>query len=137
MWIKQVLVAGIGFSAGAAIAAGLFSFIVGLGLISVFADRTHTGRHILLYESAISLGGVLGQLVWIFKIPMPFGPYFLSIYGVASGMFVGCWSLALAEILNIFPIFVRRLRLKTGLFWLILGMALGKGLGATLLIFRK
>ena len=34
-------------------AGGLFSFIVELGVISDFADRTHTANHILLYEDAV------------------------------------------------------------------------------------
>ena len=44
MWASQVLLAVIGISAGMAVAAGLFSFIVELGVIADFADRTHTGK---------------------------------------------------------------------------------------------
>ena len=47
MWAAQVLLAVIGISAGMAVAAGLFSFIVELGVIADFADRTHTGEKIL------------------------------------------------------------------------------------------
>ena len=50
MWVEQVLLGVIGFASGAVIAGGLFSFLIGLGLVSIFADRTHTGRQILLYE---------------------------------------------------------------------------------------
>ena len=45
MWeiFRQILLALLGLSAGFAAAAGLFSFIIGLGVVSDFADRTHTG----------------------------------------------------------------------------------------------
>lgn len=43
MWIKQMILVVLGLSAGVAVAGGLFSFIVGLGVVSEFADRTHTG----------------------------------------------------------------------------------------------
>ena len=60
MWMQQLWLAVIGLSAGAVVAGGVFSFIIGLGVVSDFADRTHTGEHIRLYEDAIALGGILG-----------------------------------------------------------------------------
>ena len=51
MWIRQILVAVVGLASGFAVAAGLFSFIIGLGVVSDFADRTHTGKHVMLYFS--------------------------------------------------------------------------------------
>ena len=47
MWIRQILLAVIGLGAGFGVAAGLFSFIIGLGVVSDFADRTHTGDKVL------------------------------------------------------------------------------------------
>ena len=73
MWIRQILVAVIGLASGFAVAAGLFSFIIGLGVVSDFADRTHTGEHVMLYEDAIVVGGILGNLLFVFKIHIPGG----------------------------------------------------------------
>ena len=41
----------IGLSAGFTVAAGLGAFMIELGVISDFADRTHTGEHVLLSVS--------------------------------------------------------------------------------------
>ena len=49
MWGKQFLLALIGLSAGITVAAGLFSFVISLGVVYVFGDRTQTGRQVLLY----------------------------------------------------------------------------------------
>ena len=49
MWWRNVFLALIGISAGMVVAGGVFSFIVELGVISDFADRTHTAKHILFY----------------------------------------------------------------------------------------
>ena len=73
MWIRQILVAVVGLASGFAVAAGLFSFIIGLGVVSDFADRTHTGEHVMLYEDAIVVGGILGNLLFVFKIHIPGG----------------------------------------------------------------
>ena len=137
MWAKEILLAVIGLSAGMVVAGGLFSFIIGLGVVSDFADRTHTGEHILLYEDSVALGGMIGNIFWVYHISIPYGAWLVPIFGILSGIFVGCWSMALAEILNVFPIFIRRVKLLRFIPYLILGTALGKGLGALLFFSQK
>lgn len=137
MWTVQILMAVIGLSAGMVVAGGLFSFISGLGVISDFADRTHTGEYIMLYEDSVALGGILGNLFFIYQIEIPYGAWIVPIFGLFGGIFVGCWSMALAEILDVFPIFVRRVKLLRGIQYVILGVALGKGLGALLFFFNR
>lgn len=136
MWV-QVLMAVIGLSAGMVVAAGLFSFISELGVVSDFADRTHTGEHILLYENSVALGGILGNIFFLYGIRIPFGAWLVPVFGLFGGIFVGCWSMALAEILNVFPIFVRRVKLLRGIQYLILGVALGKGVGALICYYNR
>lgn len=136
MW-QQIVLAVIGFAAGVAVAGGLFSFVIGLGVVSDFADRTHTGNRVMLYEDSIALGGILGNLFVIYHISIPGGAWLLPVFGLFGGIFVGCWSMALAEILNLFPIFIRRVKLIQCIPYLILGMALGKGLGAMLFFWKR
>ena len=59
--MKNIFLAILGLSAGITAAGGLFSFIIGLGVVSDFADRTHTGEHVMLYEDAIAVGGSIEQ----------------------------------------------------------------------------
>lgn len=132
MWGEQVLLGIIGCSAGLAVAGGLFAFIVELGVVADFADRTHTAEHILLYEDSVALGGIFGNLMSCFQIVIPYGSVLLPITGILSGIFVGCWSMALAEILNVFPIFIRRIKLVRYVKWFVVGIAVGKGMGAIL-----
>ena len=100
MWIRQILVAVVGLASGFAVSAGLFSFIIGLGVVSDFADRTHTGKHVMLYENCIMAGGILGNIFWVYGLAMPGGKWIVPVFGLFSGIFVGCWSMALAEILK-------------------------------------
>ena len=132
MWIANVILIIIGLSAGVIVAGGLFSFIIGLGVVSDFADRTHTGEHILLYEDSVALGGILGNIWWIYQFPIPGGSALLTVFGLLSGIFVGCWAMAIAEMLNIFPIFVRRFKVIRYVPHMILSIAIGKGIGELL-----
>jgi len=133
MWIQNLILTIVGLSAGVIVAGGLFSFVVGLGVISDFADRTHTGEHILLYEDSVALGGMIGNLIWIYNIMIPgneIGEFVALFFGLFAGIFVGCWAMALAEMLDIFPIFVRRFKVIKYLPYMILGVAIGKGIGS-------
>ena len=127
---KQILMALIGLSAGSIVAGGLFGFIVSLGIVSDFADRTGTAKHIRLYEDAVVCGGILGNIVMLYDIPLTTISPLMGVFGILSGVFVGCWALALAEVLNVFPIFLRRINVTKGIGFIILGLAIGKVVGA-------
>lgn len=136
MWAVQILMAVIGLSSGIVVAGGLFSLIAGLGVISDFADRTHTGEQILLYEDAVALGGIFGNIFFIYQINIPGGDWLVPVFGILGGIFVGCWAMALAEMLNLFPVFLRRIKILRYVPRIILGIALGKGVGALLFFAR-
>ncbi len=130
MWIRQVIMGIVGLSSGFAVAGGMFAFLIALGVVSRFAGKTHTAKYILYYEDAAAIGGILGNLVSIYAFPVPVGMAGVVSFGLFSGIFTGAWAMALTEIVDAVPIFSRRIRLKTGLPWIILSMALGRTAGA-------
>ena len=132
--IWQVL---IGLSAGTVIAGGLFSFIASLGIVSDLADRTHTGKYVKVYEDAIVLGGIIGNVIFLLKPSVLVGEIVLVPLGLFIGIFVGCEIMALAEILNVFPIFVRRVKLVKYVPYFILTVALGKTVGEMVFAFYR
>lgn len=136
MW-NQLLLIMIGFSAGIIIAGGEVGLLIGLSIIPRYAGITHTGKHILLYEDSILLGTVLGNLFFLWKWQIPGGLLFLILYGLFSGLFLGGWIMALAEVADIFPIFARRARFLEGLPKVILSIALGKTLGSLFYYYKE
>ena len=135
MWVKEIVLGVIGLSSGLFIAGGLFAFIASLGVVSDIADRTHTGSKILLYEDAATLGGIVGNLFFIYQLNIPGGVLFQMLYGTFAGIFVGCWALSLADTLNVFPIFIRRVKLVRCIPYIILGIAIGKGIGSLIYFY--
>ncbi len=130
MWGNQIFMAIIGLSGGFVVAGGLFGLIVGLGVISDLADRTHTANRVHLYEDAVALGGVCGNIVQLYLLQVSYSAVWLSLFGLFAGIFTGCWAMALTEILNVFPIFVRRGKLIRAVSYIILSIAIGKGMGS-------
>ena len=118
MLIEHIFLGFCGLAAGLAVSAGTFAFLIVIGVI-------------LHFENAVILGGICGNLASVFlQIRIPFGPALLCVYGISAGIFVGSIAVALAEILNTFPITFRRMGLKVGLFWVMLAMAAGKVAGS-------
>ena len=60
----------------------------------------------------------------------------MGIFGLASGIFVGCLVMSLAETLKALPVINRRIGLAVGLQYVILAVALGKMAGS-LVYFAK
>lgn len=129
-WIKEIFLGFIGLASGTAVSAGVFSFIITVGVVPRIIGKSRTATDIVLYENAVILGGVAGNIFALFHIQLNFGIWLVMLYGLSAGIFVGCLAVALAEILNTFPIMFRRFGIKEGLSWIMLFMALGKMAGA-------
>ena len=91
----------------------------------------------MFYEDCIALGGILGTLFFVYHIAIPYGTILVPIFGIFAGIFVGCWAMALTEILNLFPIFIRRVKLIRCIPYLILGIAFGKGIGSIIFFYNR
>lgn len=122
----------IGFCSGALVAGGYIALVVKVGIITRMAARTKTASYSRWYEDMLVCGALLGNLYSIFRWRLPGKWLFLVPYGFFSGIFAGCLAIALAEIVNAFPIFSRRIRLKEGLSWIVTSLALGKLMGTLL-----
>lgn len=127
MWIKHVLLGFLGLVFGLSVATGNFALAVKLGIIPQMAGRSKTAKHIITYENALILGGTCGNILSVFtNIRFPAGHLFLAAFGICAGIFVGCMAVALAEIIDAYPILYRRMHLKIGLEWMVGMIAIGK-----------
>ena len=137
MFLKEAALFFIGISAGGVIAAGIFAFLAIIGVFPRLIMVTGTGRHIILCETVLILGGILGNIMSLHQVPsMPGGPVALVIWGLSMGLFVGCLVMSLAETLKAVPVLSRRIRLSVGLQYLIAAIAAGKFAGS-ILYFMK
>jgi len=153
MWMKYLITifACLGF--GLLSSGGVFTVFVTVGLVPRFADKTHTAKKIVLYENCIVAGAILGCLFSVypdmikefggkaalFMVPNweVWGSLLLSVFGIFAGMFVGCFAIAIAEMLNTIPIFTRRISLGKGVGIVMLCLALGKTVGALVYFYLR
>lgn len=133
----HLIMALIGFGSGVVVAGGVIALIVGLGIAARYIGITHTGNHLWYYEDSILLGGLFGTFMTVYHVMIPVGMAGLAVLGLAAGIYVGGWIMALAEVVNIFPIFARRIGLVKGMSIIIIAVALGKTLGSMLAFYMR
>lgn len=138
----------LGMSYGLLAAAGVFTVLVAVGLVPRFAGKTHTAGHVILYEEMVIFGTLAGCVLSVFSRYCQFGAWWQQrfpeqsallhgigtlaqgVFGLFSGMFIGCLALAIAEMLDSIPILSRRISFRHGIGLAVLGMAAGKICGS-------
>lgn len=136
-FFQRLVLVFIGLSAGGIIAAGVFAFLAIIGVFPRMIGKTKTQKHIMLYDTFIVAGGVLGNALDIYEFPINAGgTVFLGIFGLAVGIFVGCLVMSLAETLKTLPVISRRIHLAVGIQYIILALAAGKLTGSLLYFAR-
>lgn len=135
MWIREIFLGLMGICAGFAVAGGFVALISMLGVIPRLASESKTANRAILYENCLIFGVVLGNIISLYQPKLPFHSIFLVVFGLFAGIFIGCLAVALAEIINTFPIFFRRMSLRKGAPYVVYGLALGKGIGALIQFF--
>lgn len=135
MW-QQMIMGILGFGGGMIAAGGMVALLIGLGITPRFAGITHTADRIMLYEDMTMLGAVCGCLVQLYELIIPAGYWGLAVFGIFSGIYLGGWILALAEMVDVFPITIRRLKLTMGVRTLIVTIAIAKSLGSLIYFYK-
>ena len=128
---REIFMAVIALLAGAGVSAGVFAFVLVIGIVPRIL-RYSKMKNIILVENIMICGVIAGNIssVAAGTLSMPAGELIIALYGLCVGIFVGCIAVALAEILHTFPIIFNRMKLRAGLGLVVIAMALGKLAGA-------
>ena len=135
MWMRSLFLTFYGLCAGILIAASFLAFLSMLGVVPRLAGLTKSMKYARMYESFVALGGIVGTIVFLYRWPLLAGYPLLIVYGFFGGIFVGCMIGALAETVKSLPIFTRRLKIRSGIPYVIYAIAFGKIFGSYLYFF--
>lgn len=131
----KVLMIGIsilwGFASGIVISTGILAFINAIGVIPRLTTKCKVTTHYYAVANASLLGIMAGTIfyLWDDYICLSLPKFLVAFFGLVFGIFIGCLAMALAEILNVMPITKSRLKLKRGMYILVLAFAIGKMVG--------
>ena len=136
MFLKSVFMLLVGICSGIGVAAGTFAFLLVIRVIPRMVQKAKLEHKVIYIENIVFRGILFGTVLslfswkkkWLFTL---LGRSILTIFGFSAGIFVGCLAVALAEILDTFPIFFRRIQLKEEFGEVLLFvMAMGKMIGS-------
>lgn len=136
MFLKSFVLLFLGFCGGVGVSAGTFAFLLVIHVVPRIIQKAKLQNQILYVENMIICGVLFGTILSLFLwskawLPEILGRVLLTVFGISAGTFVGCTAVALAEILDTFPIFFRRVRLDERFcVQLLLCMAIGKACGS-------
>lgn len=128
--IKILSVLFLGLASGLAVGSGFVAFLTVLGVIPRLTQLSKTMKMIQNYEFAIVVGALVGVFASLRDPVIGISAYFLIPLGLAGGIFVGMLAAALTEVLNVLPIFAKRIRLDGKILYLIMAIVLGKIVGS-------
>lgn len=129
----------VGLGSGLVVGTGFVAFITVLGIIPRLVQLSKSKRFLHVFERAVVTGVMFGTYLSFTPFHFKISLIVVSIWGLFHGVFIGLLAAALTEVLNVFPILAKRIKVDQQIIWLMLAIVLGK-IGGSLfqwLVFVK
>ncbi|KHD85825.1 stage V sporulation protein AB [Bacillus ginsengihumi] len=120
----------IGLGSGLMVGCGFVAFLTVLGIVPRLTQLSKSDHLVQYYEWAIVLGVVLGTWTELRNIVLHLGGIISIPIGLFSGIFVGMLAAALTEVVNVIPIFAKRIGIDGQLISALMAIVLGKVVGS-------
>lgn len=120
----------VGLAGGFAVGGGFVAFLTVLDIIPRLIQLTKTKQYLVHYEFAVILGANVSTWISFWDPAFSLPSIILVIIGLASGTFIGLLAAALTEVLNVFPIIVKRIGMYGKLQLFIWALVFGKIIGS-------
>ena len=129
--MKYITIPVIGFSNGIMVGAGIVALLSVLQIIPRLSQLTNTYRYVKLYEDVIVIASVLASYLSLAEIKINMS-ILVVLIGFCIGIFIGMLASALAEVLNVIPVLIRRFKLQGYTTFIIYSLIFGKVIGSLL-----
>lgn len=130
MLLEILLIILFGLSGGALVGTSGAAFITLLDIIPRLAQLTNSSKLIRFYQSILITSTVGITLCYFLGLSVNFYKIILIPIGFTLGVFVGLLASALAEVINVIPVLVRRLKIRKHVFIALFALSLGKVIGS-------
>lgn len=128
--MKNILLMLIALSGGITAGSAAAAFLALLEVIPRLMQISDTRNYIKLYQGVLTFGFVLFTLIYFTEFHLNLSKYVAIPSGFLYGMFIGIFSSALAEVLNVIPVLAKKLKLRDNLVYVIYTLMAGKVIGS-------
>ncbi len=127
----RLLLSGfVGLSSGMTIGSAAAAFFTLLNFIARMIQIVNAKKIARLYHWTIALGSTISSLIYFFNITLKLYKIFSVFISLIMGIFVGMFSSALAEVLNVMPVLSKKFKAKHHLKFITTSFLLGKTIGS-------
>src|SRR5690625_537038 len=120
----------IGFASGIAVGGGFIALLTMLKIIPRLLQLSKNSNNSRIFIFPIIIGTLFGTYLSFTHNQYNFPLIILVLFGIMQGIFTGMLAASLAEVLNVFPILSRRIRLERHIKTLIMAVVFGKMFGS-------
>ncbi len=128
--IYKLLEIIIGFSSGVIIGGAFIALLTVLGIVARLIQLSKSWQMTRIYSLALLLGTLFGTFVSFTYTAWNQPVYILILWGMMQGIFNGMLAAALIEVLQVFPILAKRIKMENYLFVFLTAIVLGKIFGS-------
>ncbi|SCY92237.1 stage V sporulation protein AB [Alkaliphilus peptidifermentans] len=130
--MRSVLVIITGLSNGIIVGSGIVALLTLLDIVPRLAQLTNTYKYIQWYENVIVMGAVFAAITSLTDFAISLKAPIVVVIGFFIGTFIGLLASALAEVMNVIPVLIRRFRLEGYVIYILYALIIGKVLGSLL-----
>ncbi|NLL81571.1 MAG: stage V sporulation protein AC [Tissierellia bacterium] len=118
------------FSGGLVAGGAFISFVTLLEIFPRLMQFTNTDKYQMLYESIYILSTIAFTILYFSDFYIRLNSILVVIIGLLFGVYLGLFSSALAEILNVLPVILKKIKIKRNMKFVFYSLAIGKVAGA-------
>lgn len=130
MLATNSLIALLGLAQGITVGTAFAAFIVFLDLVYRLIQVTSTSKHLKIYQNTLIIAFSLFAFLDLFDYKLNLGLFAVILIGLTMGIFIGMLASALAEVLNVIPVLVKRLDGEKYIGYIIISIMAGKVIGS-------
>lgn len=136
---KSILMALIGLSGGITVGSAAAAFLTLIKVVPRIAQFTETKNYIRIFQLTMIIGATIFSFLYFSNFSLRISKYLAIPVGLIMGIFLGLFASALAEVLNVIPVFAKKFKVKNELWYIIAALIAGKLAGSFYywLVFAK
>lgn len=128
--IYSILEIIIGFSSGVIIGGAFIALLTVLGIVARLIQLSKSWQMTRVYSAALLLGTLFGTFISFTYTTWNQSVVIVAFWGTMQGIFNGMLAAALIEVLQVFPVLAKRIRMESYLWFFLSAIVLGKIFGS-------
>ena len=126
----NILALASSFGGGVLVGGAYAAFITLIKVIPRLTQFTETNGYLKFYESIFTCSTILFTIIYFSDFSMNIGRIGIIVSGLFYGIFLGIFSSALAETLNVIPVIAKKFKIKKQIKIVFISIVIGKVCGS-------